>query len=455
MFIHFQHALLPRGWTRDVRIAVGADGRMEDVLADVGPQPGDDCHRVGIPGLPNAHSHAFQLAMCGLSEQVPDGAPDSFWGWREVMYAFLRRLGPDDVTTVATLAYAQMLESGFTHVAEFHYLHHAPDGRAYHDAGLMSQALLEAARRTGIGITLLPVHYACSDFGGVPALDSQRRFVTDPDAYLDLRERARALSATIPGALTGTALHSLRAVTPEGMHTVLADAGEGPVHIHVAEQEREVAACLAWSGARPVQWLLDNAPVDRRWCLVHATHVDDVERTALAASGAVVGLCPVTEANLGDGVFPAMAFASEGGRYAVGSDSNVAIGAGEELRMLEYGQRLQLRRRNCMGTATGCPSPGRAMLEQAAMAGAAACGIDAGRIAPGARADLVALDAAHPALALNDGDGWLDAWIFSAGKPAVSHVWVSGRQLVTGGRHRLTEAAEIAFRGALGGVHGR
>ena len=405
MFIHFQHALLPRGWARDIRITVGDDGRIRDVLPAAAPQPGDDCHEVGIPGIPNAHSHAFQLAMCGLSEQVPAGAPDSFWGWREAMYAFLRRLGPDDLTAVATLAYARMLESGFTHVAEFHYLHHAPDGRAYGDAAAMSQALLEAAHRTGIGITLLPVHYACSDFGGQPPLESQQRFVTDPHAYLDLRQRVQALTAAVPGAVTGTALHSLRAVTPEGMRTVLADAGDGPVHIHVAEQEREVTACVAWSGARPVQWLLDNAALDRRWCLVHATHVDEAERTALAAAGAVVGLCPVTEANLGDGLFPAIAFASEGGRYAVGSDSNVAIGAGDELRLLEYGQRLLARRRNCMGGASSCASPGRAMLEQAALGGAGACGIDAGRIAPGARADLVALDAAHPALALNAGDG--------------------------------------------------
>jgi formiminoglutamate deiminase len=433
MAIHLRNALLTDGWSRDVRITMSRDGRIDAVDPATAPRAGDTCRVIGIPGIANVHSHAFQHAMRGLSEQVPQGAPDSFWGWREALYGFAGRLDPDTMTALATQAYRQMLEAGFTHVAEFHYLHHAPDGRPYADVAEMARAVLEAAQRTGIGITLLPVHYACSDFGGVPPLPGQRRFVTDPDSYLSLHERVQALVRELPTALAGTALHSLRAVTPRGMETVLARAVDGPVHIHVAEQEREVQACLAWCGARPVQWLLDNASVDMRWCLVHATHVDDSELAALARSAAVVGLCPVTEANLGDGIFPAARFAALKGRYAVGSDSNMCIGAAEELRMLEYGQRLTALRRNCMGAASGCHSPGRALVEQSASAGALACGVDAGRLAPGARADLVALDADHEALAGNQDDGWLDAWIFSAGGTAVSDVWVAGRHVVSDG----------------------
>ena len=421
MAIHLRNALLSDGWARDVRITVAPDGRIDAVESATAPRTGDTCRAVGIPGIPNVHSHAFQHAMRGIAEQVPQGAPDSFWGWREALYGFAARLDPDAMMAVATRAYRQMLESGFTHVAEFHYLHHAPDGRPYADMAEMARAVLEAAKRTGIGITLLPVHYACSDFGEVAPLPGQMRFITDPDAYLSLRERVQELVSELPAARAGTALHSLRAVTPRGMQAVLARAGDGPVHIHVAEQEREVQACLAWCGARPVQWLLDNAPVDHRWCLVHATHVDEAEVAALARSAAVVGLCPVTEANLGDGIFPAAGFAARKGRYAVGSDSNVCI------------QRLATRRRNCMGSAAGCHSPGRALVEHSASAGALACGVDAGRLAPGARADLVALDAENEALAGNQDDGWLDAWIFSAGKAAVSDVWVAGQHVVSDG----------------------
>ncbi len=443
--ITFEHALLPAGWARDVRVAVGRDGCITSVERDVrgaGPR-----HAVGVPGVPNVHSHAFQRAMAGLAEHSPAGAADSFWGWREVMYRFLARIGPDELRDVAALAYAEMLESGFTRVAEFHYLHHDPHGRPYADPGEMSAAIAEAARTTGIGLTLLPVHYQCSDFGGAPALPAQQRFVTDPDGFLELRTRVAAIAAACPGASTGIALHSLRAVTPHGMERVLEAVPEGPVHIHVAEQLREVEGCLAWSGARPVRWLLDHAPVDGRWCLVHATHVDQAERRDLAASGAVAGLCPVTEANLGDGVFPAADYAVDGGHFGVGSDSNVQISAAAELGLLEYGQRLTRLRRNVLDGGSG--SPGRGLLERAAGGGARACGIHAGRIEAGARADLVALDTAHPSLCAGTGDGWLDGWIFSAGDTAVSAVWVGGRQVVRDGRHVHAREARESYRRCL------
>jgi formiminoglutamate deiminase len=437
--------LLPAGWARDVRVSIAGDGQIAQVQCGVDAIGAR--HALGIPGLANAHSHAFQRAMAGLAEHSPAGAADSFWGWRETMYRFVERLEPRHVEAIATLAYTQMLESGFTRVAEFHYLHHDPRGRRYADAGEMCAALIAAAHASGIGLTLLPVHYQFADFGALAPLPAQRRFVTDPDAYAALRERAAALAEACPGALVGSALHSLRAIAPAGMRQVLDGAGAGPVHIHVAEQTREVDACLAWSGARPVQWLLDNAPVDARWCLVHATHMDEAECRALARSGAVAGLCPITEANLGDGVFPAVAYAAEGGRLAVGTDSNVHISAAQELALLEYGQRLTLRRRNCLGGASG--SPARGLLALALCGGAQACGIAGGRIEAGARADLVALDAAHPSLCAQQQDGWLDGWIFAAGDAAVSAVWVGGQQVVHGGRHPRAVRARERYRDCL------
>jgi len=428
--LHFRHALLPGGWARDVRVRVDADGTIAAVDAGC-PGPGA---AIAVPGLPNLHSHLFQRAMAGLAETAAGG--DSFWTWRDVMYRFLARLDPEQVHAIAAQACVEMLESGFTHVVEFHYLHHDPRGRPYAERSAMAQAVLHAAAEAGIGITLLPVLYAHGDFGGAPPLASQRRFVNDLDGYLSLAAACTRHAADVDFARVGYALHSLRAVTPHQLLAVAAEARGAPLHLHVAEQQREVDACVAWSGARPVRWLLDNAPVDGRWCLVHATHVDAGERAALARSGAVAGLCPITEANLGDGLFPADAFAADGGRYGVGSDSNVEIGAAEELRLLEYGQRLRDRARGRMAGGGSCA---RAMLDAALAGGALAAGVESGRIEPGARADLVALDAEHPSLAAAGGDGWLDAWVFAAGRAAVRDVWVGGRRQVSGGRHAARE----------------
>ena len=351
----FQTALLSAGWSDDVRIE-HQDGRITGIETGVPPRPGDERARIALPGLPNLHSHAFQRGMAGLAEtRGPSG--DSFWTWREVMYRFLDRLTPDDVEAIAALAYAEMLESGFTRVGEFHYLHHDIDGRAYAELGEMAGRVAAAAAETGIALTLLPVFYAQGGFGGAPADPAQRRFLNDPDSYARLVEACRRHLSGLPDANLGVAPHSLRAATPEQLDQIIPLADGGPIHIHIAEQTREVGDCLAWSGQRPVEWLLDHAPVDHRWCLVHATHMSDAETDRLARSGAVAGLCPITEANLGDGVFPAARFLDEGGAFGIGSDSNVMVDAAEELRLLEYGQRLTRRARNVL-TARGYPATG-------------------------------------------------------------------------------------------------
>jgi len=437
---HADHALLPDGWARNIRIDC-ADGRIVAITANAAVADGVQRLGVVVPGLGNLHSHAFQRAMAGLTE-TGGACGDSFWSWRALMYRFLERLQPDDVEAITELAYMEMLEAGFTRVGEFHYLHHAPDGRAYADPAEMAARIAAAATRTGIGLTLLPVFYAHSDFGGASPLPQQRRFIHDVDGFQRLLERCRVLLKDTPDAVLGRAPHSLRAVTPDELQ-LLIDTASGPIHLHIAEQTREVKACQAWSGQRPLAWLLDHAPVDARWCLVHATHVNAAEVRAIAASGAVVGLCPITEANLGDGLFPLRAFARARGRFGIGSDSNVLIHAAEELRLLEYGQRLHHRARNVLvpdGISTG------RWLYQSAHTGAAqALGVMPG-LAVGACADLVELDTSHPALAAHSGDGLIDSWLFATGSGAVRSVWRSGHQVVHEGRHCQREAICTRYR---------
>ncbi|MDB5457816.1 MAG: formiminoglutamate deiminase, partial [Caulobacter sp.] len=309
----FKSALLRSGWAQNVRICLNG-GKIARIETDVAAQAGDERHAIAVPGLPNLHSHAFQRAMAGLTE-ARGQTSDSFWSWRALMYRFVERLSPDDVEAIAALAYLEMLEAGFTRVGEFHYLHKDVDGRAYADPAEMAVRLAAAADETGLALTLLPVFYAHSGFGGAAPGEGQKRFIHDVDGYARLIEASRTAVAGLPDAVVGVAPHSLRAVTLEELAAVAPLAAGGPVHIHIAEQVKEVDDCLAATGQRPVRWLLDHAPVDRRWCLVHATHMDVGEIEGLARSGAVAGLCPITEANLGDGLFPAVAFAAAGGRF--------------------------------------------------------------------------------------------------------------------------------------------
>lgn len=388
--------------------------------------------------------------MAGLTE-IGGQSGDSFWSWRELMYRFLAHLQPEAVQAIAEQAYVEMLESGFTRVGEFHYLHHAADGTPYANRAEMAERIAAAAQGSGIGLTLLPVFYAHADFGGAAPNPAQRRLIHDVDGFAALLQGCTQALQGLDDAVLGIAPHSLRAVTGEELNALL-PLTPGPVHIHIAEQVREVEACLAWSGQRPVQWLYDHAPVDARWCLVHATHITDDERASIVASQAVAGLCPITEANLGDGLFPMQAFAREGGRFGVGSDSNVLIDAAEELRLLEYGQRLTLRGRNVLAP-DATRSSGRFLFEGALQGGAQALGVAAG-LQVGASADLVELDAAHPALQARQDDAWLDSWVFAARNGALRSVWRHGRQCVAEGRHLQREAITTAFAAALRGVLG-
>ena len=445
---HAAQALLPQGWARDVLLEC-AQGRIVAVTVDV-PRPADaQALGVLVPGLGNLHSHAFQRAMAGLTE-VGGRSGDSFWSWRELMYRFLDRLGPDELQAVAEQAYVEMLEAGFTRVGEFHYLHHAPDGQRYANHAEMSARIAQAAASTGLGLTLLPVFYAHSDFGGAAPLSAQRRFLHDVDGFAALLDGCRQALRDTPDAVLGLAPHSLRACTPQQLDA-LVQLAPGPIHIHIAEQLREVEACLAWSGQRPVRWLLDHAPVDARWCLVHATHLEAEEVQGIAASGAVAGLCPITEANLGDGLFPMREFVAQGGRFGVGSDSNVLIDAAEELRLLEYGQRLSLRGRNVV--SPGELSSGRWLYQQAQAGAAQALGVQAG-LAVGAAADFVELDGAHPSLHGREGDALLDSWVFAARGGAVRSVWRTGRQWVRDGRHIHRDAVAGRYRVALERISG-
>jgi formiminoglutamate deiminase len=360
--------------------------------------------------MPNLHSHAFQRVIAGLTERR-SGEQDSFWSWREQMYKFQARIGPDELQTIASLAYMEMLEAGFTRVGEFHYLHHAQDGQAFDDPAEMASRIAAAALHTGIGLTLLPVFYAHSGFGGQAPNAGQARFIHDLDGFQLLLDACRKHVAVLDDAIVGIAPHSLRAVTPEELTALIPMAEGAPIHIHIAEQMREVEDCLTHTGQRPVEWLFDHAPVDDQWCLVHATHMTPEETTRLAKSGAIAGLCPITEANLGDGLFPARDYLRQGGRFGIGSDSNVLISVAEELRLLEYGQRLVHRERNVLDN-----------LYIRALDGAQALGMESG-LAVGLPADLISLDCD------------LDTFVFASVRSPIDCVWRFGRKQVSGGRH--------------------
>jgi len=409
-----------------------------------GPEGWQTSARVGrwqLVALPNLHSHAFQRAMAGLAERQAH-PEDSFWTWRELMYRFAGRLDPDSQYAIACQLYAEMLEAGYGSVCEFHYLHHAPDGRPYADPAAMSRALIAAARDTGIRLTLLPVLYMSGGFDGRPLSERQRRFGHRLEDYLALLQSLRALE---DGQLRlGVALHSLRAVPEAPMRALMeALAGQSlPIHIHIAEQIGEVQDCLAVRGARPVQWLLANAPVDARWTLVHATHLVPEEVRGIAASGATVAICPTTEANLGDGLFPLRAFLEAGGHFGIGTDSHVSVSVVEELRWLEYGQRLASRRRN-IAVLPGQPSTGEVLYGRALAGGLRACG------QPEAGSDRVTLLADAPALAGARQADLLDRYLFCGNRALVDEVEVAGVRRVAGGRHLQGEAIAARYAETL------
>ena len=436
-----QTALLSSGWASDVALDIDAHGKISALQTNASPIGRERLHGPLVPAMANLHSHSFQRAFAGLAE-VASNTADSFWTWRDQMYRLVGQLTPDDVETIAAKLFIETLKGGFGSVAEFHYVHHAIGGQAYADPAELSRRIISAAKTTGIGLTLLPVFYAHSDFGGQAPNAGQARFIHDPDAFLKLLQ---ALESPQQDFNLGFAFHSLRAATPDEMRMILSQQPtDGPIHIHVAEQPREVEACLAWSGKRPVEFLLENFDVDANWCLIHATHMLERAREALAKSGAVAGLCPATEANLGDGIFPAVAYQAAGGRFGIGTDSHIATGVAEELKTLEYGQRLRDFGRNRMA-ATGGASTGRSLFDAALQGGAQALGHASHGIAEGNPADLVVLDAADPFIGTAQGDQILDRWIFARGDAVVRDVMVHGKWQIIERRHAEEQRIDRAF----------
>ena len=434
--LFFRAALLPDGWAENVRITMQG-GKILRVAPGAAAEAGDEHHAAALPGLCNVHSHAFQRGMAGLAEtRGPEG--DNFWTWREVMYRFLDQLTPDDVEVIAELAYIEMLETGFTRVGEFHYLHHDPAGAPYDDIAELAVRIAAASSQTGIALTLLPVFYAHGNFGGAPPVPGQRRFLNNADGFARLMEESRRAITHLDDANIGVAPHSLRAVTPDELRGIVPLAKGGPVHIHAAEQTKEVDDCVAWSGARPVQWLLDHVGVDANWCLIHATHMDDGETEGLAKSGATAGLCPITEANLGDGVFPTPAYLACGGHFGIGTDSNVLIDPAGELRMLEYAQGNHAARNAWL----------RARILTALHRCAPRALGASGDWPPGAA--ICQRFHTHPALAGRSGNA-LISWIFAASGGVVDCVGAgrNGRRMVATWRREI-EAVSPRLANILG-----
>ena len=429
-----ERALLPTGWANNVRIEVGVDGCITQIQVDAQAHGAESIKGPLLPGMPNLHSHAFQRAMAGLAE-VAGNPNDSFWTWRDLMYRLVGKISPEQLGIIARQLYIEMLKAGYTSVAEFHYVHHDSTGLPYANPAELALRISEAARSTGIGLTLLPVLYSHSGFGGQAPNDGQRRFINSTEQYLTLQQQLQPLLAQQPAQQLGLCFHSLRAVTPEQINDVLSASDAAcPIHIHIAEQQKEVNDCLSWSGKRPVQWLYDNVDVDQRWCLVHATHVNAEEIRRMAQSQAVAGLCLTTEANLGDGIFPAVEYLAQGGRLGIGSDSHVSLSVVEELRWLEYGQRLRDQRRNRL-YRNDQPMIGRTLYDAALVGGAQALGQPIAGLAAGQRADWLVLDGNDPYLATAQDDAILNRWLFAGGDRQVRDVMVNGQWVVRDGHH--------------------
>lgn len=445
--IFAEQALCATGWQRDVTVTL--DGTRIAAL-EAGTRPQAGAQRVGalLPAPSNLHSHAFQRAMAGMTERRGSDPRDSFWTWRQLMFRFMDQLTPDDLQAITAFVQMEMLEAGYGASVEFHYLHHAPGGVPYADLAEMAQRVVAAAEQSGIGLTLLPVLYQVGGCDQRPLGPGQVRFGNDPERFARLVAGAEAALHALPeDAILGVAPHSLRAVTPEGLAACQTLRPDAPLHMHLAEQVAEVEEVRAARGARPVEWLLDHAPVDGRWCLIHITQMERAETLALAATGAVAGLCPITESSLGDGIFDGVAWLGAGGRFGIGSDSNIRISLSEELRTLDYSQRLRDRVRAALATPEH--STGRVLFEGAARGGAQAAGRGEGALAVGARADLMALDTGQVDLEGRRGDALLDAWIFAADDRAVSEVWSAGRHLVSGGRHHARDTIEAGYRAVM------
>jgi len=444
--------LLPNGWGESVLLEMDVDGALTNISVNCSTQQKAlaDEHIAGvvIPGMANLHSHAHQRAMVGLAERS-SGDQDNFWSWRSVMYQMLEQISPDQLYDIARMLYLEMLQVGYTHVAEFQYLHHDRDGQPYNNPAEMTLQCLQAARDVGMGFTALPVLYRYGGFGSQPSTEGQARFVTTDEDYCLLWHKvAEALKSN---EFLGIAPHSLRAIDQTLLRSVLAQLKAGyPIHIHIAEQPKEVEDCVEWSGLRPVAWLMEHFEIDDQWCLIHATHLDDVEKKQLAISGATAGLCPTTEANLGDGLFDIEPALKYGGRFGIGSDSQISVSVTEELRWLEYGQRLSLRQRNVIADHNKYGGHcGRFLYQKAISGGSAACGLPVEGLEIGARANFIVLDKDHPRMTASSNDALLDSWIFSAGDAAISAVYVNGSKVIEQGQHSARNEIVDRFQNTL------
>ncbi|MBT8433046.1 MAG: formimidoylglutamate deiminase [Gammaproteobacteria bacterium] len=440
-------ALLAGGWADSVEIRIDAAGNIATISPGL-PYTDGERVEVLIPAIPNVHSHAHQRAMAGLGERAGD-TRDSFWTWRKVMYHYLERIQPDNLFHIAAQLYLEMLKAGYSCVGEFQYLHHDLNGQVYDNPAEMSLQCLQAATQVGIGFTALPVLYRYGGFDNVAALDGQKRFLNDADGFIEIVKNLQSTTASDANCSVGIAPHSLRAINRELLAEVITSL-ENPaaIHIHVAEQAREVDDCLDWCGKRPVEWLFENFAVDRKWCLIHATHINDEETAAMANSGCVAGLCPTTEANLGDGFFKAREYFAQRGCWAIGSDSHISIDPVEELRWLEYGMRLQTHVRNVL-VSESCANTGRNLLDGALAGGARACGRHIGSIVEGFRADFVILDDEHPRLYGRSRDDLIDSWIFSGNSNLVRDVYIGGNKVIDNGRHVDEDTIARNYRNTL------
>jgi formimidoylglutamate deiminase len=440
-------ALLASGWAESVEIKIDATGNIKTISPDL-PYSDGDRVEVLIPAIPNVHSHAHQRAMAGLGERAGD-TKDSFWTWRKVMYHYLERIQPDNLFHIAAQLYLEMLKAGYSCVGEFQYLHHDLNGQAYDNRAEMSVQCLQAATRVGIGFTALPVLYRYGGFGSAAALDGQKRFLNDADGFIEIVKSLQSATTNDANCSVGIAPHSLRAINRDLLAEVVASLENlAAIHVHVAEQTKEVDDCLDWSGKRPVEWLFENFDVDQKWCLIHATHINDQETAAMAGSGCVAGLCPTTEANLGDGFFNAREYFAQRGNWAIGSDSHISIDPVEELRWLEYGMRLQTRGRNVL-VSDASANTGRNLLDGALAGGAQACGRNIGSIAEGYRADFVVLDVEHPRLYGRSKDDLIDSWIFSGNTNLVRDVYIGANKIIDNGHHANEDTIARNYRDTL------
>lgn len=446
MKVFAKRAYIGSTWAHDVRLTLH-DGKITQIETSVQTEADDICVDTLLPALSNLHSHSFQRAMAGMTEFRATGR-ESFWTWRDLMYRFLDHLTPDQIGAIAALAFMEMQKSGYAAVGEFHYIHHAPGGKSYDDRAELSNQIMAAAKTTGIGLTHLPVLYSYGGVGQHPLAGGQLRFGNTVDQFADLVDQCRSIAASHNhDTQVGIAPHSLRATSPDDLAQITQSHGDGPIHIHIAEQTKEVENVLEVLGARPVEWLLDNADVDARWCLIHATHMTEDETIRMAKTGAVAGLCPVTEANLGDGIFNGATYLNAGGAIGIGTDSNVNIALAEELRLLEYSQRLKHRERNVLVRNDG--STGETLYGGAALGGAQAIGRNAGIIGVGKLADLVAIDSTDPALCALTDSQILDGYVFAAKDNIVTDVWSAGRHMVQDGQHVDQFEIKARYRAAI------